>query len=141
MKNTLVLSCRGIILDKDEMLVVSHPGADYFALPGGRVNFGENPIACIERELVEELGIKPQIGRLLYINSFVSDDRHTIEFFFEILNGSDYKEWENKDRSHHHELQNITWIKNNFNIKLLPESFANDFKNNALFSNIPKFIK
>ncbi len=130
-----------MIIDNEEMLVVMHPGADYFAFPGGKVDFGEDVITCMERELVEELGIKPQIGRLLYVNTFVSGEMHTTEFLFEILNGADYRNWEKENRTHSYEIANIKWIKKDDSFKLLPARVANDFKNDKILENKTRYIK
>ena len=46
-----VVRCRGIILDKGELLVAAHPGHNYYALPGGKLEFGEDVISCMKREL------------------------------------------------------------------------------------------
>ena len=38
---------------------------DYYDIPGGYVEHGETPYQAAQREVFEELGIKPPIGRLL----------------------------------------------------------------------------
>ncbi len=38
---------------------------DYYDIPGGYVEHGETPYEAAQREVFEELGIKPPIGRLL----------------------------------------------------------------------------
>jgi ADP-ribose pyrophosphatase YjhB (NUDIX family) len=48
--------------------------ADYWVLPGGRVEFGELSSEALKREMQEELGQVIQVGRLLWIvESFLSD--------------------------------------------------------------------
>lgn len=135
-----VVRCRGVILDNGELLVVAHPGHNYYALPGGKLEFGEEPISCMKRELIEELGIDPQIGRLLYVNSFASGDVQTVEFLFEILNSGDYRDYEKYERTHAFELAGLEWIKPENSKELLPKKLAEDFKNGSLFSDTPKFI-
>lgn len=42
-------------------------GVVYYALPGGHLEAGETTVACLERELMEELGLAVTVGRLLYL--------------------------------------------------------------------------
>lgn len=69
-KNTIV-RVRGIIISESKLLVVKHAhDTSFAALPGGHLEWEEDVKECISREIIEELGIIPQIGRLLYINNF-----------------------------------------------------------------------
>jgi ADP-ribose pyrophosphatase YjhB (NUDIX family) len=63
---------------------------DYWCTPGGGVDEGEALLPALERELIEELGIKPIVGQLLYVQQFVHNDTEQMEFFFEVLNASGY---------------------------------------------------
>jgi ADP-ribose pyrophosphatase YjhB (NUDIX family) len=63
---------------------------DYWCTPGGGVDEGEALLPALERELIEELGIKPIVGQLLYVQQFIHNDTEQMEFFFEVLNASDY---------------------------------------------------
>lgn len=140
-KQKFKVRCRGIILHQDKLLVVSHRAdKSIYALPGGHLENLENPLECIEREMVEELGIKPNVGRLLYVHNFISPDSHDIEFFFEILNSNNYINLEKLSGTHKHELVDIRWISKDNKINLLPEKIARDFKNEALLSDQVRFI-
>lgn len=123
--------CRGVILDQGQLLVVKHSGGrDFYALPGGHLDRGESPLECMERELVEELGILPEVGKLLYVYSFMNDDHvQSVEFFFEIINASDYRSHENEVRTHAHEIDEILWITPEDSINLLPKNLPNIFGN------------
>jgi len=78
-----------IILKKDKILLVQHKkkGRKYWVLPGGRVEFGENLIEAIQREMLEEANIKVKVGKLLFISDAISPEernkRHIINIFFE----------------------------------------------------------
>lgn len=136
----LVVRCRGVILDQGELLVATHGSHEYYALLGGKLEWGENPLECMKRELIEELGIEPVVGRLLYVNSFVSGDTQTVEFLFEILNSADYRDYESRVRTHAHELAGLDWITKDNAKELLPKAVSEDFKNGTLLSDKPRFI-
>ena len=51
--------------EQDRVLMVVPSYKDYLDIPGGYVETGETPHKAAQREVVEELGVKPPIGRLL----------------------------------------------------------------------------
>ncbi|MDO8659302.1 MAG: NUDIX domain-containing protein [Candidatus Parcubacteria bacterium] len=140
-KKTIV-RVRGVILDENKLLVVKHAhDTSFAALPGGHLEWNEDIKECLSREIVEELGVVPQIDRLLYINNFTdANNIQSIEFFFEILNTKDYKNTTNKTRTHAHEISEICWINPDDTISLLPKGFFEDFKNGKIFSNEVRYL-
>ncbi|MER5257465.1 NUDIX hydrolase [Streptomyces sp. NPDC002855] len=54
--------------DADRILLVEPSYKDYRDIPGGYVETGESPLQACVREVQEELGIKPTIGRLLVVD-------------------------------------------------------------------------
>lgn len=140
-KNILV-KVRGVILYEGKLLIVKHEQSQFMALPGGHLEYGEDVINCLKRELVEELGVMPEIGKLLYINTFIEKKNNTeyVEFFFEVKNGKDYLNIDGLERTHAHELTEILWISSDSDIEILPKKFNEDFKNNKIFEGETKFI-
>lgn len=139
----IIVRCRGVILHEEKMLVVRHAhDASFAAFAGGKLEYGEDVLECMQRELFEELGVRPILGRLLYVRSFIdTDDNQSIEFFFEIRNGEDYLNTEELARSHAHELAEIIWVDKNTDMRILPEQIANDFKTDKILSNETRFAK
>lgn len=96
------VAVRGIVTNDGKMLAVrlkKYAGRatgkddnDYWCTPGGGVDVGEPLLLALEREMIEELGVKPGIGKLLYVQQFVHGDTEQMEFFFHITNGSDYQQ-------------------------------------------------
>lgn len=137
-----VIRCRGIILHEGQLLVVRHSAATFVALPGGHLEWGEDVRECVAREIVEELGITPEIGRLLYINTFVDRDvTQPMEFFFEILNGKDFFGNDLRTGSHTHELEEILWIRPTDDIRILPQEFAEDFRAGKVGAEGVRYLK
>ncbi|MFJ5550515.1 NUDIX domain-containing protein [Streptomyces sp. NPDC093225] len=54
--------------EADRVLLVEPSYKDYRDIPGGYVEEGESPRAACVREVQEELGIAPSIGRLLVVD-------------------------------------------------------------------------
>jgi 8-oxo-dGTP diphosphatase len=60
----------GILTDGEWVLVCQRPATARFPLkwefPGGKVEDGESPEACLRRELLEELAIEADVGPEVY---------------------------------------------------------------------------
>jgi len=139
----IIIKVRAIILHEGELLAVRHPhDTSFAALPGGHLEWGEDIKECLVREIIEELGVKPEVGKLLYINNFTQEDsKQHVEFFFEIKNGKDYVDIEKLTRSHAHEIAEIVWVSPNDNIRILPKNFEEDFKMGKVISDEVRYIK
>ncbi len=93
------ISVRGIALHDGKLLAVKlkpykgsiTKSAGYWCLPGGGLDDGESLIDGVTREMIEETGIPPVVGNLLYIQQFSYEDVDYLEFFFHIRNGQDYR--------------------------------------------------
>ncbi|OFZ07826.1 MAG: hypothetical protein A3D92_03335 [Bacteroidetes bacterium RIFCSPHIGHO2_02_FULL_44_7] len=62
----LISNGAGEILVSDEM----RHGRAFTKFPGGGLEWGEGLKTALERELMEELGLACQVGRLFYVNDF-----------------------------------------------------------------------
>lgn len=138
-----IVRSRAIIVHEGKLLIVKHsPGSDYYALPGGHLEPNETPEKCCEREIFEELGVTPMLGRLLYIHSFKNkgiDD--ALEFIFEVTNATEFLSQEGLDRTHAFELAEIKWITRDENLNLLPKSVLEDFKAGKIFSDQVRYTQ
>ncbi len=79
------------ILEGDKLLIAKRslkssflPG--YFELPGGKVEFGEEPKDALKRELREELGVEAEVGEPFHAFSFVIDEKnvHGVEIAYHV---------------------------------------------------------
>lgn len=56
-----------IIVRGGRLLLQAPTGVDEYAVPGGQVMFGETAAQAIERELIEEVGVKAKVGEFLAV--------------------------------------------------------------------------
>ncbi|MDD3035498.1 MAG: NUDIX domain-containing protein [Candidatus Saccharimonadaceae bacterium] len=73
---------------------------DFWCTPGGGLDENEPLEQGLTREIVEETGIIPHIGRLLFIQQFYDGRVENIEFFFHIENASDFEKIDLNKTSH-----------------------------------------
>src|SRR3990167_6778722 len=130
------VAVRGVIVNRGKLLCVrlkSYGGkaaTDFWATPGGGVDFGEAIIPALKREIFEETGVQPRIGNLLYVQQYIDGANEQMEFFFLITNPADYINIDISKTSHgEEEIAQIDFIdptNNNVLPKFLTsESFEN----------------
>lgn len=90
------IAVRGIIIKNGKLFAqrLKHSDGtpyDYWCTPGGGLDDGESLLAGLTREMVEETGVTPDIGKLLYVQQYANSEKEFLEFFFEITNASDYE--------------------------------------------------
>ncbi|OWY24635.1 (deoxy)nucleoside triphosphate pyrophosphohydrolase [Sphingobacteriales bacterium UPWRP_1] len=79
-----VLVTAAILWQNSRILLAQRPQHDRMAglweFPGGKIEAGETPQNCLQRELLEELGIETQIGNL-----FMETDYHYPHIYIRLL--------------------------------------------------------
>lgn len=76
-----------IVVDEGRLLLVQRghdPGRGLWSVPGGRVELGETLSEAVERELLEETGIRGQCGPLVGWLERIGDDHHFVIFDFSV---------------------------------------------------------
>lgn len=58
------VSVKGVILNAGRVVVLYNERAEW-ELPGGKLELGETPEACVQREIHEEVGLDVRVGPLL----------------------------------------------------------------------------
>jgi 8-oxo-dGTP diphosphatase len=79
----------GIIVEDHKILICQRKSGSYYGLkwefPGGKVEEGEDLIACLTRELKEELNLTARVGDLYYVEKFKYPDGFEFEIYFYII--------------------------------------------------------
>lgn len=121
------VTARGIIYKDGTLFAVRQKDydtgewKDFWCLPGGRLEDTESITDCAVRELQEELGVKPELGNLLYVQQYGDDGEQHIEFFFHVINVGDFEAVELETTSHGvREIAEFGFI-DPANVKFLPE--------------------
>jgi len=112
------VAVRGIFVHEGKMLAAKlkpyrHKNASFWSTIGGGIDDGESLSNAISREIVEETGIQPRVGRLLYIQQFFDKNKNVeqMEFFFLIDNPEDYLSIDLSKTSHGAvEIESIDFI-------------------------------
>jgi ADP-ribose pyrophosphatase YjhB (NUDIX family) len=105
---TFAVTIRALVIDQNQLLMVKHkPHHTYHALPGGRLEVGETIQDGLIRELIEETAVKPDVGKLIFINQFINATDHRVEFFFWIKNAADYRQADPTKATHGFEIAEI----------------------------------
>jgi 8-oxo-dGTP pyrophosphatase MutT (NUDIX family) len=100
------INVRGIIYKDGKLfaqqLTPDHLGneRDFWCTPGGGLDDNEPLVEGLKREMIEETGVEPVIGKLLFIQQFTDGSRENLEFFFHIENVNDYENIDISKTSH-----------------------------------------
>lgn len=80
-----------IINDRNEVLISDEfeYGFPFTKFPGGGLEWGEGTVACLKRELMEELGLEAEIGELVYVNDYFQlsqfrDTDQLLSFYYKV---------------------------------------------------------
>jgi ADP-ribose pyrophosphatase YjhB (NUDIX family) len=112
------IGVRAIIFKDGQLLANKFPTetgeTDYWATPGGGLDPHESLTDGLTREIIEETGIVPHVGRLLFVQQFRSerpDRSEELEFFFLVTNPEDFTTITLSETTHGaHELTRCEFI-------------------------------
>src|SRR5688500_12756173 len=77
----------GLCWQEDKLLMVNHSGirdGDFWAPPGGGLEFGESLEQRLKQEFLEETGLAVSPGHFIFGSEFIQKPLHAIELFFNV---------------------------------------------------------
>ena len=105
------LAVRGVIIDRGQLLVFrARPEFDWFCLPGGKIEWQEDILTALVRELEEETAVVPQLGKLLFTHEMLVGERHRIEWFYEVVNAAAFRKLDLAKATHGFETAEARWF-------------------------------
>jgi 8-oxo-dGTP diphosphatase len=80
-KSSIRVSVKAVVVADAQILLLKHRDAegDWYSLPGGGQRHGETLPEAIERECLEETGLRVRMGRLLFIRDYIADNHEFAE--------------------------------------------------------------
>jgi 8-oxo-dGTP diphosphatase len=85
--NKLRVRVCGLYCEGGRLLMINHAGitpTDFWAPPGGGVEFGQSTRETLRREFREETGLIVDPGTFLFGCEYLKDPIHSVELFFEV---------------------------------------------------------
>ncbi|MBL7845220.1 MAG: NUDIX domain-containing protein [Cyclobacteriaceae bacterium] len=85
--NSIRVRVCGLCWRDDSLLLINHslyPGQDFWAPPGGGLEFGQRMEDCLTREFMEETGLQIRVDSFRFVAEFVNPPLHAIELFADV---------------------------------------------------------
>ena len=77
----------GVCWENDRLLMTNHrsiTSTNFWAPPGGGIEFGHSVEDTLKREFIEETGLNITPGQFLFGCEFIHQPLHSIELFYEV---------------------------------------------------------
>jgi 8-oxo-dGTP diphosphatase len=86
--NKLRIRVCGLCIEDEKILMVNHHSLnkkdDFWAPPGGGMDFGQSAEENLKREFLEETGLTIEIEKFLFVHEYLSPPLHAIELIFKV---------------------------------------------------------
>ena len=86
--NKLRIRVCGLCIEDEKILLVNHHSlnisGDFWAPPGGGMDFGQSAEDNLKREFLEETGLVVEIEKFLFVHEYLNPPLHAIELLFKV---------------------------------------------------------
>lgn len=86
--NSLRIRVCGLCIENEKVLLVNHHSlnekGDFWAPPGGGMEFGQSAEENLKREFLEEAGLNIEVEKFLFVHEYLSPPLHAIELIFKV---------------------------------------------------------
>lgn len=86
--NRLRIRVCGLCVENNEVLLVNHhslnKNSDFWAPPGGGMEFGTSAEENLKREFLEETGFRIEVVKFLFVHEYLNPPLHAIELIFQV---------------------------------------------------------
>lgn len=83
-----VIAVGGVLVEKGKVLLIKRahePAKDKWAIPGGKINFGERSCDAVKREFREETGLDVEVGKMIYVFDVISKSDEKPSYHYVIM--------------------------------------------------------
>ena len=118
----------GLVIINESLLLIHRkyePNAGCWSIPGGHVDVGESIEAAIEREILEETGLKTKADKVAAVlNKIMRDKEGNIEYHYVLVDFFMKLDSSNEDTNYPH----VQAASDALDAKFVPFSELNDYK-------------
>lgn len=114
--NHLRIRVCGICFKENSILLIKHEPLGekgyLWAPPGGGMEYNENAIECLKREMLEETGLVVEVKQLLFVHEYIKPPLHALELFFmtEVVGGKLIKGTDPEMSKEHQIIKEVAFI-------------------------------
>jgi len=135
MNNIFVVVVKGLIIHDRKILIIQRSaddeiGANIWECPGGKVDFGEDLIAALLREIKEEVGLTITVDKLLYAVTFKTHEHRQVVILTYLCTACD------NIVTLSYEHKNYLWSDKNQMMTLLSKPIVDDLNRNSVWEYI-----